>query len=250
MPSGDTESRDRQMAERFLAQVAHDLSTPLGPAFLLLASMLADPKIPEEILSKLRIVKRNLDLQQKMIQDLRDTTSLQCGKAVLDRAPVHIHAALNEAIETCRSGFDHLRLKMTRSYAAPTDLVIGDERRLMQVFWNLLQNAFKYTPAGGSIEIRTCATAGTDGEPGLLIEFADSGIGIDPGRLEKIFDPFAQESSGGHGLGLGLYIARKLVELHSGTLLAFSTGKGCGAVFSVRLPISSAKCDQGGCGLT
>jgi signal transduction histidine kinase len=200
--------------------------------------MLADPQTPEQIRSKLRIVKRNLDLQQQIIQDLRDTTSLQCGKAVLNLGPMHVHAALDEAIETCWAGLQHTELKITRSYAAPMDLIIADERRLLQVFWNLVQNAFKYTPPGGKVEIRTrLASESTKSEPRMIIEFADSGIGADPAQLQEMFDPFAQESSGKGGLGLGLYIASKIVQFHSGRVLAFSEGKGRGATFSVVLPM-------------
>ena len=225
--------------DRFLAVLSHELRTPLTPVLAEVSAMLADPATPASIRPVLEMTRRNIDLEARLIDDLLDLSRIGQGKLRLDRSAVDAHALIGHAVNICREGIDTAGLSVTLDLAAVRHHVEADPARLQQMAWNLIKNAAKFTPAGGSIAIRT-----RDEGPDLVLEVADTGVGIDPAILPRIFEAFEQGGSAVTrrfgGLGLGLVISRSLAEAHGGRLVAASPGKGLGATFTLRLPVVAA----------
>lgn len=220
----------------FLAVLSHELRGPLSAISYCVTDRLKDNTIPEDLRADFELIDRNAHMQARLIGDLLDLTRLTRGKFEIELRPLDLHLLLTEAVRT--AGTDgqlvgplpalHLRAQETR--------VQGDRDRLLQVFWNILRNAAKFTPVDGHIEIETSNPA-----PGrILVRISDTGIGLTRESLERIFHPFEQagrETNRKHGgLGLGLAIARGIVELHDGTLNGESPGLGEGTTFTVDLP--------------
>jgi signal transduction histidine kinase len=229
----------------FLAVLSHELRGPLSAISYCVSDRLKDTATPLEVREDFALIERNARMQARLIDDLLDLTRLTRGKLQIELRPLDVHLLLAEAVRT--SGLDgqpprptptlHLRARETR--------VHGDRDRLLQVFWNILRNAAKFTPENGRIDVETFdAAAGRIG-----IRIRDTGIGLTPETLERIFHPFEQaglETNKKHGgLGLGLAIARGLVELHDGTLVGESAGLGQGTTFTVDLPVISRTAQPG-----
>jgi len=180
------------------------------------------------------LIRRNVEIEAALIDDLLDVTRISRGKIDLHQEPVDVRDCLNMALEICRNETQAKRLEIRSEFQAAHNHVWADPARLRQVFWNLLRNAVKFTPAGGRITLRTHNVGDR-----LQIEIIDTGIGIKPGVMSRIFDIFEQGDQGKArqfgGLGLGLHIARAVVELHQGLLTAFSEGENKGATFTVEL---------------
>ena len=177
-------------------------------------------------------------MEARLIDDLLDVSKIAHGKISLQSEAVDISALLSKALEIMREDIVRKGITIQVESGAQYVRAYGDPARLQQVFWNLLKNAAKFTPSGGSIHVRTF-----NPDPRTLwVEFRDTGIGIAPEFLEKIFRPFEQgAASGNHrygGLGLGLSISKAIVGLHGGTLSAASGGLNHGATFTVGLPVS------------
>jgi CheY-like chemotaxis protein/two-component sensor histidine kinase len=193
--------------------------------------------LPDELREEVGTIKRNLQLEAQLIDDLLDLTRISRGKVELHPEAVDVAVALRHALDICSTDADTKELLVELHLDAPSHLVWGDATRLRQVFWNLLNNAVKFTPAHGRITIRTHSE---DGER-LLIEVGDNGPGIEPEVLGRIFNAFEQGERGVTrkfgGLGLGLAISKSLVEAHRGTIAAESLGRGQGATFRVCLPL-------------
>lgn len=225
--------------DRFMAALSHELRTPLTPVLIWTSSTLAErTPLPLELRDDLRMVRRNIELEARLIDDLLDFTRLGRGTLRLEKTVCDAHDEVRHALETVESEIVGKSLAVEWNLCAERVIVCADCARLRQVFWNLLRNAVKFTPNGGAIMLRS--TADEDEPDRVKIEIADTGVGIDPELLPIIFDPFeqaGQERAG--GLGLGLAIARMLVELHGGTLEASSPGLGRGATFTVRLPVAA-----------
>ncbi len=223
--------------DEFIAALSHELRTPLTP-LLVSAQMLGlDPALPADVREAAQLIRRNVELERRLIDDLLDLTRIRHGKMELQFAPTDVHEVLRHAIDACAAELRAKDLQLSVTMRAERSWVMGDPARLQQVIWNLLRNAGKFTPAGGRIVVGTAATH--DGA--LLVEVEDSGMGIDPEMLPRLFNAFEQ---GGRqitkqfgGVGLGLAIGRGLVEAHRGTLTAHSDGWGRGARFVVRLPL-------------
>jgi signal transduction histidine kinase len=170
-----------------------------------------------------------------MVDDLIDAARTLTGQMSITRAPVNLGQVLRDAISTVET---HAHAKQILMQVTPADYgdhirLDADGRRLQQVVWNLLFNAVKFTPEGGVIRI---AIRRIDGM--VEIDISDSGQGIEPADLAHVFGAFnLQQQDNGTGLGLGLYIARRIVELHGGTLSVSSAGRGLGAMFAIRLPV-------------
>ena len=231
-----TEAEEANQAkDQFIAVLSHELRTPLTPILLSSSVIEAEESIPEDIRAELRVIRRNVELEMKLIDDLLDVTKINRGLIQLHQATVDAHACLRNALEICLSevAVNHLNISLQLEAAHPH--VWADSARLQQVFWNLLRNAIKFTPAGGEIRIQSI-----NRESRLCIKFSDTGIGIDPDMLPSIFKAFEQAEKGKirrfGGLGLGLSIAKKVIELHHGTLCAFSEGLDKGSAFTVELP--------------
>jgi signal transduction histidine kinase/CheY-like chemotaxis protein len=223
--------------DRFLAVLSHELRTPLAPVLLAVSLWERDEKVPAELRDDLGTIRRNVELEARLIDDLLDLTRVGRGKLHLDMSDVDVHAAVRHALEVGPEREAGVKqIDLTSRFEAGETNVRGDAARLQQVFWNLLHNAVKFTPPLGGIEIRTI-----NPQPGRIrVEVSDSGVGLEPGMLPKIFDAFEQgeaaRSKASGGLGLGLAIARGLVIAHGGTIDAQSRGPGRGATFIVELP--------------
>jgi signal transduction histidine kinase/CheY-like chemotaxis protein len=220
--------------DHFLAALSHELRTPLSPVVMGIAAMEKDARLPSSMLSDVSMMRRNIDLEVKLIDDLLDMSRVATGKLRLHPAPTGVHDLLGHVFEICADDLESKHLTLAVDLGAEDDRVIADPARLQQVFWNLLKNAVKFTPANGTISVRTL----TPGEGRLVVETRDSGVGIPAGVLPKVFDAFEQgdlKVGGQSGLGLGLAICKALVELHGGTIHAASDGAGQGACFTVEL---------------
>jgi len=223
-----------QAKDRFLATLSHELRTPLTPVLAVVSRLEREAGLAEPLRAELARIRRNVELEARLIDDLLDLTRITRGKLELRREVVDLGQVIGQAIDTC--GPDLERFRVTLDLAVPDPRLWGDGPRLAQVFLNLLHNAIKFTPDGGTLTLRSRSL----GPDRLAVEIADTGIGIAPEVLPRIFDSFEQGertiTRRFGGLGLGLAISKAIVELHGGTLLAASDGPGRGALFTVELP--------------
>lgn len=224
--------------DRFLAALSHELRTPLTPVLLAAASIENDPHLPETVRSEMSMIRRNVELEVQLIDDLLDLSRVIAGKLRLCTAPLDLELQIQHAIDIC---VPYIREKGIRLHLdlTPGLSVTADATRLQQVMWNLLKNAVKFSPRG-EITVRSAAA-----ERGFArVSVSDTGIGIAPGALRRIFDAFEQETVETPrefgGLGLGLAISKAIVDMHGGCIHAASAGPGQGATFTVDLPISDA----------
>jgi PAS domain S-box-containing protein len=223
--------------DHFLAVLSHELRTPLTPV-LAMASMLAsDSRLSADLRDDMEVIRRNTQMEARLIDDLLDMTRIARGQVELDRRPVELQSILKRAVEVCRPEIETHHLSLELNLAGPF-VVYADTTRLEQVFWNLLNNAIKFSPTGGRLAIR-CRPE--DGD--AVTEIVDNGVGIEAEALQRIFNAFEQAEQSHRrqfgGLGLGLAISKALVEMHGGKITAASEGKGRGATFIVRLPVAA-----------
>ncbi|HEX8310666.1 MAG TPA: PAS domain S-box protein, partial [Chthoniobacteraceae bacterium] len=220
----------------FLAALSHELRTPLTPVLMTATSLREDERIPADAREELAMIERNIALEARLIDDLLDLTSITKGKFQLREEACDVHSLIGLAVEIVRDDAQSKPVVLDVDLTARRTALRGDPARLQQVFWNLLRNAIKFTPVGGRITIHTR----DETDERLRIEVTDTGIGLAPDALTSIFQPFEQAGrEGDHrfgGLGLGLAIARAIVDLHGGTIRAESAGPGTGATFVVELP--------------
>jgi PAS domain S-box-containing protein len=223
--------------DTFLATLSHELRTPLTPVLMWAGGMLHDPDLPEDLRDGLKMIARNIELEARLIDDLLDLTRIARGKLRLHVQKTDIHEVLRHALEIVRDGDSPRGLDLQVELTATRPQVEGDATRLQQVFWNLLRNATKFSPAGGRVLVRTENRA-----PGTIaISVSDHGVGIAAEDLTKIFDAFEQVSERQEGLGLGLAISKAIVDLHCGQIGAESAGLGQGATFLVELPLATTE---------
>jgi PAS domain S-box-containing protein len=237
--------RDTVVASRakddFLAALSHELRTPLNPVLLVASDAATEPTFPEEARAAFRVIEKNALLEARLIDDLLDLTRIAHGKLALETEPVDIAAILRDALDTLRTDIAERELTLDCRIERDAHWVVGDAGRLQQVFWNVIKNAVKFTPRQGEIFISLVADRANNQ---VSITIADTGIGMEAAELARVFDAFAQGDHAVHGqshrfggLGLGLAISRKLIELHSGRIAAASGGKGRGSAFTIRLPL-------------
>src|SRR5262249_30746226 len=153
--------------DQFLAMLSHELRTPLTPVLLMATAMLEDPSTPSEIRSMLELTRRNVELEARLIDDLLDITRISRGKLVLNREVVDAHALIQQALEICRADLRANELQLEIDLAAAEHHVDADPARLQQVFWNLIKNAVKFTPRGGSLSIRSSNSEAAQADGGL-----------------------------------------------------------------------------------
>jgi signal transduction histidine kinase/CheY-like chemotaxis protein len=232
--------REAQEANRvkdeFLATLSHELCTPLA-AILSWSHLLKSGRLDLERRARaIETIERNAKTQARLIEDILDVSRVITGKLRLELRPVELATATGAALEAVRPGAEAKGVELAAGLADGVGAIRGDPDRLQQVVWNLLSNAIKFTPAGGRVEVRL---ARVDGDAELRV--TDTGEGIRQDFLPHVFERFRQAdstSTRAHGgLGLGLSIARHLVELQGGRIGAHSDGVGRGATFTVRFPI-------------
>jgi signal transduction histidine kinase/ActR/RegA family two-component response regulator len=227
--------------DQFLAALSHELRTPLTPVLMTASVLCEEPQLSPEVREQLSMMQHNIELEARLIDDLLDLTRIVRGKLKLERQAVDVHSLLIHAEQIVASDANAKRLSLRFAFEAAKHHVDGDGARLHQVFWNLLKNAIKFTPAGGKINVRTSNPAPKT----LSISIEDSGAGIEPEVLPTIFSAFTQAQSPGIkapvGLGLGLAISKDLIEMHGGKIEAKSAGRSKGATFIIELNTIPAK---------
>ena len=217
--------------DRFLATLSHELRTPLTPILIWAGGMVNEAGLPPEIGEGLEMVCRNVELEARLIDDLLDLTRITRGKLQLHLRKSNAHDLLGHAMDIVRNELAARQLNLSVELFAADHHVLADAARLQQVFWNVLRNASKFTPEHGAVTVRTF-----NPQPqALKIEISDTGVGIELEHLEKIFDAFEQVGARREGLGLGLAISKAIVEMHHGSMHAFSEGSGKGAKFVIDL---------------
>jgi len=225
--------RANRLKDEFLATLSHELRTPLN-AIMGWAHVLGQSSHDRETVQRASaVIRQNATSQSQLIDDILDVSRIVGGRLVLDTQLVTLHTVIEDAIDSLMPAASAKSIQVTRNLDRDIK-VVGDRDRLQQVVWNLVSNAFKFTPKGGRVEIRLAEVEG-DAE----IEVSDSGIGISAEFLPFVFDRFRQADSSmsrrHSGLGLGMAIVRHLVELHGGTVSVESAGENQGPSFRLRL---------------
>ena len=227
--------------DRFLAILSHELRTPLTPVLQAVNYMENCPNLPAEFRNEVTMIRRNVEMEARLIDDLLDLTRISRGKIELHFEALDAHASLRRALEICQGDIESKQISISQSLWAEEHHIWADPARMQQVFWNLINNAVKFTPKGGQISLRTWneTLANEKGKPAvrLNVEIADTGVGIAPEVLPRIFSAFEQGertvTREFGGLGLGLAISRALVKMHKATLTAHSEGAGRGSLFTL-----------------
>jgi len=236
LQSAKSEAEEANQAkDQFLAMLSHELRTPLTPVLMTIVSLRRQSDLSEDLRRDLEVLQRNVELEALLIDDLLDLTRIAHGKLELHCDAMDVHGAIEHALSISTVDLASKHISVTRQYKAREHHCWADPARLQQVFWNLVKNAAKFTREGGRLDVSTRNNEAHQ----IIIEIADNGIGIDPDVMPKIFDAFEQ---GGRvvtrkygGLGLGLAISKRVVDLHRGSITAHSAGPGQGATFVVTL---------------
>ncbi|MEY2562135.1 MAG: hypothetical protein QOH88_328 [Verrucomicrobiota bacterium] len=224
-----------QAKDHFIAMLSHELRTPLTPVLMTIAALRREPNLSEELRRDLEVLQRNVELEALLIDDLLDLTRIAHGKLELHSDAVDVHSIIDHALTISAADLAGKNIRVTKHFEAREHHCWADSARLQQVFWNLVKNAAKFTPEGGRLDL---ATKNNEAHQ-IVIEISDSGMGIEPDVMPKIFDAFEQGgravTSRYGGLGLGLAISKRVVDLHHGSISAHSAGSGQGATFVVTL---------------
>jgi PAS domain S-box-containing protein len=221
--------------DQFLAMLSHELRTPLTPVLMTITQLRRDPNLSDEVLRDLEMLHRNVELEALLIDDLLDLTRITHGKLELHSDAVNVHTCIEHALSIAAADVTAKSLQVVLRLDAPEHHCWADAARLQQVFWNLINNAVKFTPPEGMIEIRT------HNDPGhqVVVGIKDSGVGIDPALQPRIFNAFEQGgadvTSKFGGLGLGLAVSKRIIDLHNGNISVCSAGPNQGSVFTITL---------------
>jgi PAS domain S-box-containing protein len=234
--------RADRMKVEFLATLSHELRTPLN-SILGWAQLLKDGCSPDDLAQGIDVIERNVRAQSQLIEDLLDMSRIDSGKLTLDIRRVDLPAVVSAAIETVLPAANAKEIKLTSAFSSVSGIVMGDKNRLQQVLWNLLMNAVKFTPKKGRIHVVIERI-----NSHVEISVTDNGQGIAPEFVSQVFERFRQgdaSTTRQHGgLGIGLSIAKHLVELHGGSVRVSSRGAGLGATFMVNLPCQPLRHDS------
>ena len=231
--------RANRLKDEFLATLSHELRTPLN-AIMGWAHVLGQSSHDRDTVQRASaVIRQNATSQSQLIDDILDVSRIVGGRLVLDTELVDLHAVIDDAIDSLMPAAAAKSIQVVRNLDRDIK-VVGDRDRLQQVVWNLVSNAFKFTPKGGRVEIRLMAVEGD-----AQIEVSDTGIGISAEFLPFVFDRFRQADSSmsrrHSGLGLGMAIVRHLVELHGGTVSVESAGENQGTTFRLLLSGHTAR---------
>jgi signal transduction histidine kinase/DNA-binding response OmpR family regulator len=231
----DEAERQSRIKDEFLATLSHELRTPMN-AILGWLNMLTTGKGLRSPEKAIAVIERNAQLQARLIEDLLEMNKFTSGTVRLDIAPLDVVATLDAAMESLRPTADTKNVQLAVELPPSMPRIPADARRVQQILWNVLHNAVKFTRSGGQVAVQASADAGW-----VRIQVADTGQGIPPEFLPYVFDRFRQADSSSTreawGLGIGLSIAKHLVELHGGTIEASSPGLNQGATFVMLLPV-------------
>ncbi len=229
--------------DMFLAVLSHELRTPLAPVFMTLTALEMDSDLAPALREDVTMMRRNVELEVRLIDDLLDISRITSGKLHLHSETLDINQLIRHVCATCQQNILEKGIHLHCDLDANIGDVAGDPARLQQVLWNLLNNAAKFTPEGGDIYVTTHYTQDDPGTGRVRVTVRDTGKGIAAEILPRIFDAFEQGESGVTrqfgGLGLGLAISKRLVERHGGSIRAHSEGPNEGATFIVELPALS-----------
>jgi signal transduction histidine kinase len=221
--------------DQFLALLSHELRNPLSPVIAMVGELEASTPDTPDTRQALEVIRRNVELEARLIDDLLDVTRIAKGKLQLALEIVPLDQVLQRAYEICRADIVAKRLHVEFRLRAERNHVEADPARLQQIFWNLIKNSVKFTADGGRIIIETFNPSADE----IEIKITDTGIGIEADKIDKIFNAFEQGQSSitrrFGGLGLGLAISKAMVSAHGGSITAESKGKDRGATFTVRL---------------
>jgi PAS domain S-box-containing protein len=230
--------------DKFLAALSHELRTPLTPVLIAVAAIDMNSDLAPELRDDIAMIRRNVELEAKLIDDLLDLSLALSGKLRLDLETVEVNEVVHHVCEICRPFVLEKGINLQCDLPDSSPLVNADPARLQQVLWNLLKNATKFTPERGDIYVIVSTTV----ENRVRLQVRDSGIGIAPDVLPCIFDAFEQGDADitreFGGMGLGLAITKNLVELHRGTIRAESGGAKQGSTFTVEFPLVSKNVDE------
>ncbi|MEO5821080.1 MAG: ATP-binding protein [Vicinamibacteraceae bacterium] len=231
----DAAESANRLKDQFLANLSHELRTPLNAILGYARLLQTDVIAPDKWRQAIAVIERNAVAQNQLVEDLLDMSRITTGTVHLDAAPIPVASVIRQALDAVGPAAETKRIEIALDFDPFAGSVTADATRLQQVFWNLLNNAVKFTRLGGRVTVRLARTAGI-----VEIAISDTGIGIAPEFLPHVFTPFRQaDARFGRqfgGLGLGLAICKQLVELQGGTITATSPGQGEGATFTVRLP--------------
>ena len=226
--------------DQFLALLSHELRNPLSPVIAMVGELEASTPKSRQVRQALEVIRRNVELEARLIDDLLDVTRIAKGKLQLTFEVVDVNEILRRAYEICREDIENKNLEVEFQLDAESVHVEGDPARLQQVFWNLIKNSVKFTPANGRITIATRNSAPDEMEIGIT----DTGIGIAADKIGKIFNAFEQGQTSitrrFGGLGLGLAISKAMVDAHSGKIRVESPGQDKGTTFTVKLKTVAA----------
>jgi PAS domain S-box-containing protein len=233
----DEAERQSRLKDEFLATLSHELRTPMN-AILGWLSMLASGSGVADTDHVIAVIRRNAEAQAKLIEDLLEMNKLMSGTVRLEIAPVDVSASVGGAIQALQPAADAKGVQLLTDVQPMPAEIMADHRRFQQILWNLLHNAVKFTSSGGRVMVSAAAD-----DRCMRIVVEDTGQGIAPDFLPHVFERFRQAdpstTRGAWGLGLGLSIAKHLVELHGGDIVAASDGIGLGSMFVVRLPLNA-----------
>lgn len=229
-----------QAKDDFIAVLSHELRTPLNPVLLIASAATGRDDLQEEVRQDFDVIRKNVEMEARMIDDLLDMTRILRGKMPLVLSTITVDVWLAETLSVLKSEAASKGIQVVTDFVPERLHVRGDEMRLRQVLWNVLHNAMKFTPTGGTVHIGTQAEGGR-----LRIAVRDTGIGMSPAEIARIFDPFTQGDHSAEdpkrrfgGLGLGLAISRLLMEQHGGSIAAASEGQERGSTLTIELPLS------------
>jgi PAS domain S-box-containing protein len=231
--------------DKFLAVLSHELRTPLTPVLMTAAARELDPDISPALREDMSMIRRNVELETKLIDDLLDLSRITSGKLALRMEALELNTLVRHVCSICRPQMQEKEVQLHMDFDPEAGRVMADPARLQQILWNILRNAAKFTPDGGEIVVATRRSS----PERVVVQITDSGIGISPEVLPNIFEAFEQGDSQitrkFGGMGLGLSISKALTALHGGTISVTSEGQGRGSMFTLELPSHPEETSEG-----
>jgi signal transduction histidine kinase len=229
--------RANKVKDALLGSVSHELRTPLTPVMLLLDLMACDPGTPQHVREDLATIRRHIEIEKRLIGDLLDYAAMQAGSLYLNRGRLSLHEIARQAVGLWRGQIQAQALRLDLRLESPSDQVMGDSERLMQLLWNLMHNAIRRSPSNATITVRSWQPR----PDGIALEVSDAGKALDAQTIEWAFSPFAGVNRIGGAsapdVGLGLAVSKGIVEGHGGSISIQRTDKPPRTSVTVQLPL-------------